>query len=94
LRAAAGEAGSVLRVSGCRGVCHLSNVVALRHDNHRIEVGHVLTESATNVVANWIRDPALVPDLRSGVVLIGPLGAVTPLVPKASPVEPSTARRS
>jgi hypothetical protein len=93
LRAAAVEAGSVLRVSGCRGVCHLSNVVALRHDNHRIEVGHVLTESATNAVADWIRDPTLVPDPRSGIVLIGPLGAVVPSGPTRRPAEPSTARR-
>lgn len=93
LREAAVDAGSVLRVSGCRGVCHFSNVVALRHDGHRIEVGHVLTESATNVVADWIRDPTLVPESRSGIVLIGTLGAVIPSGPTRRPAEAGTARR-
>lgn len=84
-RVAAADAGSVLRVSGCRGICHLSNLVALRHAALRVEIGNVVTEAATAAVAAWIRDPSRVPHPRTGVVLLGAVVAVTRSV--ASPAE-------
>lgn len=75
---AAADAGSVLRVSGCQGICHFSNLVVLRHRSHRITIGQVLGDEATAAVTAWIRDPHRVPDPKTGVVLIGPVSAVVP----------------
>lgn len=50
LRWAAYDAGSVLRVSGCQGICQFSNLVVLRHRRHRITIGQVLSDEATDAV--------------------------------------------